>query len=98
MAHRVLFAGKIAGAIGAIGAVGYAVFGFLFKAIKKISNINDNVSLMLNNHFPHVQQSLDEHGTALEGIKSDVRDLDTRMDGANQRLDDTRAFSPHVRR
>lgn len=84
---KLIFWGKVAGGATAIGSI---VWGFI-KWLGQISETNRNVTLLASNHIPHLQDALDAHGAALHGIKSDVRDLGTTIEGVSQRLDDTRA-------
>ena len=65
----------------------------VFQQRKKIS---DTVELLATNHMPHLQASLDAHGESLRILSSDVRNIDTKVDSVEQRLDDTKAFGVHA--
>ena len=89
-AEHFIFWGELAGAVGAIGGLGYGVIRWLTVAYKKISAISENVVSISTNHLPHIQDAIDAHTAALQGIKGDVRELDVKFDGLSTRLDDTR--------
>ena len=89
-AEHFIFWGELAGAVGAIGGLGYGVIRWLTVAYKKISAISENVVSISTNHLPHIQDAIDAHTTALQGIKSDVRVMDVKFDGLSTRLDDTK--------
>lgn len=80
------FWGKVIGPISTTSGILYG----LFRWVRTTSDTNKNVSLLMTNHFPHMQDCLDAHGTALQGIKSDFRELNTKVDSVGTRLDDTK--------
>lgn len=84
---HLIFWGKVAGAITSISGFAWLVFKW-FRAVTETSS---NVNLLMSNHLPHIQSSLDAHGTALQGIKSDVRDMGTQLSAMGDRVSDTRA-------
>jgi hypothetical protein len=88
--QRLFFWGKVAGALGAFGGILWPVIRFLRKWFKKVCETHDTISLLATNHIPHIQESLKEHGEALSGIRSDVRQLGTVVEGVNTRLEDTK--------
>lgn len=63
---------------------------WLTAIFKRVSEINSSVTLLTTNHLPHIQASLDSHTTALGTLASDFRDMDTKITGYSQRLDDTK--------
>lgn len=79
---QLILIGKICGAITALGGFMYSGF----RGLQTVSTINK----LATNHIPHIQQALDEHGTTMQEIKSDVRDVGTRVDGQAERLEDTK--------
>lgn len=101
---QIINACKNIGYVG--GAVTFALF--IFKGIRSgyrtVKSTNDNVTLLMTNHMPHIQRSIDEHSDTLLSIQSDVRDMGTKLSGYNTRLDDTKnavhslgtAFLQHV--
>lgn len=90
-AEHFIFWGELAGAVGTIGGLGYGVIRWLTVAYKKISAISENVVSISTNHLPHIQDAIDAHTAALQGIKSDVRAQDIKLDGLSIRMDDNRA-------
>lgn len=83
---NLILAGKVAGGITSIGGLTLLIINWF----RKVSETNRNVTLLLNNHIPHVQTALDTHGQTLIAIGSDVRSLGTEIQGVSRRLDDTR--------
>jgi len=84
----------ICAALGIVGVAGSVVFGaskFIVKRIQNVLHLGDNVSLLLTNHVPHLQTALDANREQMVSIASDVRSLDTKIDGVCDRLEDTRA-------
>lgn len=90
-AEHFIFWGELAGAVGTIGGLGYGVIRWLTVAYKKISAISENIVSISTNHLPHIQDAIDAHTAALQGIKSDVRAQDIKLDGLSIRMDDNRA-------
>ena len=83
----------ICAALGVVGVAGGVVWGigkFIVSKIQNVLHLGDNVSLLLNNHVPHLQTALDENREQMVSIASDVRSLDTKIDGVCDRLEDTR--------
>jgi hypothetical protein len=82
---------KVIGASGtAVGGL-YGVFHWLSSSYKRSKKTDDNITLLLENHLPHMQATMDKHGEALLGMRSDIRDVGTKVDGMEHRLDDTKA-------
>ena len=79
---------KDVGYVGAGVGVIYGVFKWVASAFHTVRNTNANLTLLMENHLPHIQNAVDAQGESLRGIKSDVRDLDTKMTGHGQRLED----------
>jgi len=81
---------KFTGAAGtAIGAF-VALIKYLSAVYKQRQALNDTVTLLATNHVPHLQKALDEHGSMLVNITSDVRDIGTKMQGVEDRQEDLR--------
>jgi len=61
---------------------------------------------LATNHLPHLQATLQEHTNTMVAMQSDLRDLDTKVSGYSERLDDTKkavnslhdAFIQHLER
>jgi hypothetical protein len=85
----VLYA-KVVGEIGSALGVLYGAIRWLRAGLKEVKKTNDNVSLLMENHLPHIQSSLDSHGDALGVLSSDVRNVATKVDGMESRLEDTK--------
>ena len=93
-----------------VGVSGVALLAgglkWLTMIFKRLSEINSSVTLLKTNHLPHIQASLDSHTATLNTLKSDFRDMDTKITGYSQRLDDTKdsvdalngAFIQHLAR
>lgn len=90
MAHSIFYVSKIVGAIAVIIAAIYAGFSWMVKVIRGVTSIRDNVGLLANQHFPHLQQAVTQQGEELKGLKADIREVNTRVTGMGERLEDTR--------
>src|ERR1700684_3472567 len=88
---QIIFVGKAVGAIATLAGVSFALIRKPASAIinffKRLSVTSNHVNLLMTNHLPHISSTLDAHGEALLVIKSDVRNVNTRMDGFGVRLD-----------
>ena len=91
---QVVFWGKISGAVSGIGTVVYGILKYPVKWIRQNVHqnreTNQNVTLLVTNHIPHLNEAIITQGTALTELKSVVRDNNTKLDGLGQRLDDTK--------
>lgn len=81
---------KVIGAIGSAATVLYGVYKYFRAVYKQRKSIDATVNLLATNHLPHIQASLDAHGEILKNLTSDVRDVGTKVEGMEQRLDDTK--------
>ena len=80
---------RICGMVGVVGTATGVVWGglkFLGKAYGKVKGISDNIQLVVDNHIPHLQASLDSHGLALTGIRSELRDMGTHLTHQDEKL------------
>jgi hypothetical protein len=94
-------------AVGAVSGGLILIAGglkWLFRMFKRLTEINTNVQTLIDNHLPHVSNSLDAHSTALHGLKTDIRSLDTKLNAYDVRLNDIKqsvellhsAFIQHI--
>jgi hypothetical protein len=81
---------KVIGAIGSALTALYGVYSYLKAVYKQRKSIDETVTLLATNHLPHLQTALDEHGKLLIQLTSDVRDVSTKVDGVESRLEDTK--------
>jgi hypothetical protein len=81
---------KVVGAVGTAAGTLYGIIAWLRAGYKEVKNTNDNVALLMTNHFPHLQSTLTAHGDALGVLSSDVRNVSTKVDGIESRLEDTK--------
>src|ERR1700722_3282774 len=79
------------GIVGVAGGVLWGIGKFIVSKIQNVLHLGDNVSLLLTNHVPHLQTALDEGREQMASIASDVRSLDTKVDGVCNRLVDTQS-------
>ena len=84
-----LWSKVIAAAGSAVGVI-YGIISWLRAAYHQIKKTNDTMELLMSNHLPHIQTSLDSHGDALGVLSSDIRDVGTKMDGMEKRQEDLR--------
>lgn len=82
---------KVVGAIGSAAGVLYGVLKWLTATYQQAKKTNENFELLMTNHLPHIQASLDAHGGTLQVLASDIRDVVTKVDGIESRLDDTKS-------
>lgn len=87
---KIYFYAKTIASIGSAGVVVYGLIRWFSNVFKKVSYTNDSVQLLMTNHLPHIQQSLNAQDETLKNITSDVRDMDTKVTGFGTRLDDTK--------
>lgn len=81
---HLIFWSEVAGAVTTFGGIALGVINWF----RKISETNKNIKAVMSNHLPHLSAHLDAQSLALQGIKSDVRDLDTKVAGVSQRVGD----------
>ena len=89
-AHDVIKAVGMGASIVSILGFAFGGLKWVFAVFKKLTDISSTVQLLTTNHFPHLTATLDAHTEALQGIKTDVRVLGTRMENHETRLNDTR--------
>ena len=88
-ANQVYFYAKMIGAIGAAGSFVYGSIRYLQSVYNEFKDTSQTVTLLATNHLPHIQKSLDDHGQQLTTLSSDVRDVSTKVEGMDVRLDDS---------
>jgi hypothetical protein len=88
--HQLYFYAKVFSEIGTAVTVMYGAICWLRAMYRQSQKTNANVELLMTNHFPHMQTSLDAHGVALSNLSSDVRNVGTKVDGMEQRVEDTK--------
>jgi signal transduction histidine kinase len=74
------------------GAIGLTA-GFLkwlTSIFQRVAETNRTTTLLATNHLPHIQMTLNEHSEKLVQVASDIRNMDTKISGYSQRLDDTK--------
>jgi len=81
---------KDTGYVAAGISVIYGVFKWIASAFHTVRNTNANLELLMTNHLPHIQTAVDAQGESLRELKSNVRDLDTKMAGMDTRITDTK--------
>lgn len=81
---------KVIGATGSAATFIYGGIRWLRATFNVVKSTNANVALLMENHLPHIQSSLDSHGDALGVLSSDIRDVGTKVDGIESRLEDTK--------
>lgn len=78
--HHIILAGKIAGSIVVIGGLVIGFVKWLSAVIRKITDINEHIKTVVTESLPLMQASLDAHGSALSGVKFDVRNVTTQLE------------------
>lgn len=81
---------KVIGSIGSAAGVIYGLLKWSIATYQQAKKTNDNFELLMTNHLPHIQASLDSHGGTLHTLSSDIRDVGTKVDGMELRLEDTK--------
>ncbi len=82
---------KIVGASSSAGGAVYGIYSWIKSSYNQVKKVNDNVVLLMTNHFPHLQASLDSHSASLQSIKSDVKTLDSKFLGLENSQEVSRA-------
>jgi hypothetical protein len=81
---------KVIGSIGSAAGVIYGMLRWLAATYQQAKKTNENFELLMTNHLPHIQASLDSHGGTLNHLSSDIRDVGTKVDGMEKRQEDLR--------
>ena len=88
---------KVIGAAGSATATVYGITKYFIAVYNQRKTLSETVTLLATNHLPHIQASLDSHGKifaeqgkVLESLTSDVRNVGTKVDGIESRLEDTK--------
>ena len=91
--NLVMFWSKILGALGTAVGVLYGFFKWLLPKVPFVKQVNETslkLDSLMNNHLHTIQSSLNAQDGVLTTIKSDVKNLDTKIEGVNDRLEDTK--------
>lgn len=81
---------KVIGSIGSAAGVLYGLLKWSTATYRQAKKTNENFELLMTNHLPHIQASLDSHGGTLHMLSSDIRNVGTKVDGLESRLEDTK--------
>ena len=81
---------KVIGSIGSAAGVLYGIIRWLLATYQQAKKTTENFELLMTNHLPHIQASLDAHGGTLHSLSSDIRDVNTKVEGIETRLDETK--------
>lgn len=91
------YVGYITPAVGAVGAAGKYIHTKITarrraadESQKLVADTNKNVLLLMENHLPHIQKAIETHDATLVSMQSDFRNMDTKLDGVQTRLDDSK--------
>lgn len=85
--------GKLVGAFATIIGSVYSFFRWVFPRVpfvKKVSEINTQVNLLATNHLPHIEAKLDNHSKDFQGLKTDFKVLDEKVEGVSTRIEETK--------
>lgn len=88
--QELYFYSKVIGSVGTAVGVIYGILNWMRATYKQNKLTNDNVALLMSNHLPHLQSSLDSHGDALGILSSDIRNIGTQVEGVEKRQEDLR--------
>ena len=88
--QQIYLSAKVIGSIGSAAGVIYGLLKWLAATYRQAKKTNENFELLMTNHLPHIQASLDAHGGTLNHLSSDIRDVGTKVDGLESRLEDTK--------
>lgn len=80
--HLLLWS-KIGASVSTLAGLIYGGFNWL----RQISETNKNVNLLMTNHLPHIGATLQGQDASLLELKSDIRDIDTKVGGVSQRVE-----------
>ncbi len=92
--NLVMFWSKILGALGTAVGVLYGFFKWFLPKIPFVKQVNETslkLDSLMNNHLHTIQSSLNAQDGVLTTIKSDVKNLDMKIEGVSDRLSDTKA-------
>jgi hypothetical protein len=79
---------KIIGAVSTVGGIVVGGFSWLKKTYNQAQKTSDNVTLLMTNHFPHLQQSITKQDVILDNLSSDLRNVTTTVGGIEQQQED----------
>ena len=88
--QELYFYSKVIGSVGTAVGVIYGILNWMRTTYKQNKATNENVMLLMSNHFPHLQDTLTAHSESLQGIKSDIRVIGTQVEGVEKRQEDLR--------
>lgn len=76
---------------GSIGTALVGIYHFGKKAYEWALAPRKIIMALATNHFPHIQAVLKEHTDTMASMQLDIRELDMKVSGYSERLDDTKA-------
>lgn len=91
--HGLKLAGSLTGLAALVGAVikgFFSAMGAFHDTRATFRETRDTVHLLATNHLPHIQESLNKQDIAIEGLRSNVRNLDTSLADHITRFEDTK--------
>ena len=79
---------KVIGAVGTVAGVLAGGFSWLRRTYNQAQKTSDNVTLLMTNHFPHLQESINKQDIILDNLSSDMRNVTTKVSGIEHRQED----------
>jgi hypothetical protein len=87
--NEIIFIGKVASGAATALTIGYSFarwVGPRLPFVGRMIETQNNVSLMMSNHLPHIKQSLDSQDQVLGTIETNVAHLTKRQDDMHKGL------------
>jgi hypothetical protein len=96
--HEFNFYGKTIGtAFTFLSVLTYLYKKLVSPVVKKVVNINDTVSSLALNHFPHLQNALASQEIQLKEIKTSVVEYGARLENTNKAVETLhQSFTNHI--
>lgn len=68
----------------------FAIYRAALDVRDGVGELKGKVNLLMTNHLPHIQESLNEQDTAIEGIRSNVQQVSQKLADHVTRFEDTK--------
>lgn len=85
--QNLITAGKVVGALSTFVGVLYGAVRWVSSLLeRKLAGLNGNVTLLMTNHMPHIQTSINDFKVGMARVEAQVEGMGTRLDEGKEEI------------